>query len=81
MNQEMLQGKIDKILSYKTYSDKKKIDTLLEIDAELYTNLGLESTKEERDIVKKNSLSIYRAIKKVHWETGCALLLSMGKLM
>lgn len=81
MTQEILEEKITKILNYKTYSDKRKIDSLLEIDADLYTNLGLESTKEERQEVEKNSLTIYRAIKKVNWETGCALLLSMGKLM
>jgi hypothetical protein len=53
---------------------------MLELDAELYTNLGLESKREERDLVKKYSLIIYRAIKKVDWQLGCAMLLSMGKL-
>ena len=80
MNSEELDIKINKILEYKTYSIKRKTDALLEIDANMYTNLGLESTTEEKEQVKKNSLNIYRAIKKVDWQAGCALLLSMGKL-
>lgn len=53
---------------------------MFEIDANLYTNLGLESTKEEREEVNKKSLIIFRAMKRVDWELGCAMLLSMGKL-
>ena len=29
-------------------TDREKIDKLLEIDAHLYTNLGIDSTKKER---------------------------------
>ena len=36
---------IDKIVGFTSWSDKKKIDKLLEIDADLYCNLGKESTK------------------------------------
>ena len=56
-------GFIDKILGYKTWSDRKKIDALLERDCSLYTNLGKESTKKERNNTKKKSRAIYRAIK------------------
>ena len=46
---------IDKILGYTSWKDKKKIDTLLEIDADLYTNLGKESSKTQIENVKKGS--------------------------
>ena len=41
--------KADKILLYKTYTDDRKIDSLLELDTIQYTNLGKESTKSEKD--------------------------------
>ena len=40
--------KIQKIKTYKTWSLKKKVDALLEIDAVMYTNLGIDSTKTEK---------------------------------
>ena len=54
---EYSQEIIDKIFSYKTITDKEKIDRLLEIDATQYTNCGLETTKTEKSLVKKNSCS------------------------
>ena len=36
---------IDKILNYKTYSIRRKINSLLEMDANIYCNLGIDSTK------------------------------------
>jgi hypothetical protein len=65
---------IDKILSYTSWKDKKKIDTLLQIDADLYTNLGKESSKTQIENVKKASKKIYRAIKTVDEYTGRLLL-------
>ena len=61
---------INKILSYTSWKDKKKIDTLLQIDANLYTNLGKESSKTQIENVKKASKKIYRAIKTVDEYTG-----------
>ena len=49
---------IDKILEFKTWNNRQKIDELLRIDCELYTNLGIESTKTELGDVKKKSRSI-----------------------
>ena len=54
--------KIQKIKTYKTWSLKKKVDTLLEIDANMYTNLGIESSKTEKKEVKAISRKIYKAI-------------------
>tara|TARA_R110000796_G_scaffold9864_1_gene33347 strand:+ start:118 stop:351 length:234 start_codon:yes stop_codon:yes gene_type:complete len=65
---------IDKTYNYKTISDKDKIDRLLEIDVIQYTNLGSDSTKAEKLIVKKNSKYIYKTIKKIDEATGNLLL-------
>lgn len=61
---------IDKIIEFKSWSDKKKIDELLRLDCSQYTNLGLESSKSQRQEVKKNSRKIYKLIKKVDKELG-----------
>ena len=52
----------------------ERINQLLEIDATMYTNLGSDSTKAEKQEVKKNSRIIYRAIKDLDFETGKLLL-------
>lgn len=75
----MLQFMIDKILNYKTYTDKMRIDALLEIDCNNYTNLGSDSTKTERLEVKKQSRQIYRAIKTIDKSLGDMLLRAMDK--
>ena len=54
--------KIKKIQGYKTWSLKKKVDSLLEIDANNYTTLGIDSTKTEKKEVKAISRKIYKAI-------------------
>jgi len=56
---------IDKIVGFKSIKKKIKIDRLLEIDANQYTALGIDSTKTEKEEVKKNSRYIYRAISKL----------------
>ena len=65
---------IDKIVGYKTIKKKIKIDRLLEIDANQYTTLGVDSTKTEKEEVKKNSRYIYRAISKLNKELGTKFL-------
>jgi hypothetical protein len=52
----------------------ERVNELLEIDAIMYTNLGSDSTKAEKQEVKKNSRIIYRAIKDLDLETGKLLL-------
>ena len=52
----------------------ERINQLLEIDATMYTNLGSDSTKAEKQEVKKNSRIIYRAIRELDIETGKLLL-------
>ena len=70
---------IEKVLGYKTWSDRKKIDALLEFDCNMYTNLGTESTKTQRKKKKKNSRAIYRAISKIDYEDGKKLLYYMDR--
>ena len=57
-----MEDRIRKITNYKTWSLKKKVDALLEIDAIQYTNLGIDSTVKEKKQVKAISKKIYRAI-------------------
>jgi len=53
---------------------KYKIDDLLRLDAIQYTNLGRESTKEEKRIVKENSKHIYKIIQELSPEVGDQLI-------
>jgi hypothetical protein len=70
---------IEKITEFKSWSDKKKIDELLRIDCDLYTNLGIDSTKSERLEARKNSRKIYRQIKQIDHKTGNDLLVVMDR--
>ena len=70
---------IDKILSYTSWSDKKKIDTLLHIDCTQYANLGTDSTIGEKKNVRTQSRNIYRAIKSIDESKGKLLLDYMDK--
>jgi len=65
---------IDKTLNCKSLSNKEKTDRLLQIDAIQYTNLGTDSTKQEKETVKENSLYIYETIKKIDLRLGKTLL-------
>lgn len=67
------------IESFKTWSDRKKISELLKIDCTMYTNLGSDSTKSEKENVKRNSRRIYRVIKNIDEAIGKELLNAMDK--
>jgi hypothetical protein len=66
--------RISKILGYKTWSDRRKIDALLEMDADLYCNLGTESLVKEKNEAKKNSRKIYKAITEINRIQGLTYL-------
>jgi len=68
---------IDKIVAFKTWSDRKKIDTLFHIDCTQYCNMGIDSTIKEKQEVRTRSRSIYRAIKSLDADLGKLLLVSM----
>tara|TARA_R110002167_G_scaffold84722_3_gene230231 strand:+ start:1046 stop:1279 length:234 start_codon:yes stop_codon:yes gene_type:complete len=61
---------IDKIFNYTSISNIEKINRMLKIDATQYTNLGIDSTKSEKEIVKKNSKYIYKVISRINPEIG-----------
>jgi hypothetical protein len=60
-------------------TDKEKIDKLLELDCNMYTNLGTDSTKSEKQEVKRMSKKIYRAIQNINEAIGKSLLQAMDK--
>ena len=74
-----VESKIDKIVGYKTWSNRKKIDTLLEMDCVMYTNLGIESTLEEKRNVKMISKRIYRGISKIDKTLGDTIMRAMDR--
>jgi hypothetical protein len=55
-------------------SIKERTDELLKLDCDMYTNLGIDSTLQERQEVKKNSKDIYSCIRGINEETGKLLL-------
>tara|TARA_R100000353_G_C6457665_1_gene182991 strand:+ start:544 stop:783 length:240 start_codon:yes stop_codon:yes gene_type:complete len=65
---------IDRFMSYKSWTDKQKIDQLLHIDCNLYANLGIDSTTEEKEEAKRKSIIIYRLIKTLDKKLGDELL-------
>ena len=65
-----IEFQILKIVGYKTWSDRKKIDAMLEIDSNNYTNLGKDSLQKDKDLVKKQSRFIPRAIKTIDESVG-----------
>lgn len=65
---------IDKILSFKTWTERQKIDALLKVDCFMYTCLGTDSLKKEREEVQRNSKRIYQAIKTINPEEAKILL-------
>lgn len=55
-------------------TNKQKKDKLLEYDSKMYCYLGTDSTKKDRDSVKKNSRAIYRTIAKLDPALGKSFL-------
>ena len=55
-------------------SVKDRTDSILELDAISYTNLGIDSTKSEITKVKSDSKFIYKQLKTVDDEIGTMLL-------
>lgn len=70
---------IKKFMEFKTWTDKQKIDELLRIDCSLYAHLGKDSTRNEKDEVKRKSLEIYRTIKTLNKDLGNEFLYMENK--
>jgi hypothetical protein len=76
---DKIQARIDEVLNNDISSNKERIDLLLEIDADNVAELGKNSSKEDKKKVKRNSLNIYRAIKKIDKVEGELLLKCVDK--
>ena len=70
---------IQKILEFKSWSNKQKEDELLRIDCAMYTYLGTDSTKQDREQVKKKSRTIYRALKNINPQLSEHLMTAIDK--
>lgn len=70
---------IEKVIEFKTWSVKRRVDELLRIDCFMYANLGKDSTTKEREEVKRNSKKIYNLIKKINPPMGEAFLYTLDK--
>lgn len=68
---------IDKIISFKTWNKRKKLDELFRIDAELYCNLGSTCSHKEKTEAKRKSKAIYKAITTIDENVGKPLLFYM----
>tara|TARA_R110000824_G_scaffold83110_1_gene208227 strand:- start:788 stop:1018 length:231 start_codon:yes stop_codon:yes gene_type:complete len=66
--------RIDKTSNCICITDKRKVDILLAMDSSQYANLGLDSTKAEKEQVRKNSRYIYKIIKKIDNALGESFL-------
>jgi len=60
-------------------TDKQKIDGLLELDAQLYTELGIDSTKADKVETRRKSRIIYREIRSIDKKDGNLLLNHLDK--
>ncbi len=55
-------------------SVKERTDSILELDAISYTNLGIDSSKTEKNKVKSDSKHLYKLIKGFNEQDGKLLL-------
>ncbi len=72
INLEKLDDMIANITESKS-DDYDKINALLKIDCTIYTGLGTDSTKEEKEDAKKASKKIMKAISKMDDVLGKSL--------
>ena len=70
---------IDKISEFTSWTDRRKVDELLRIDASIYYNLGCNSSKTEKSDAKKKSRKIYTLIKRIDKEMGELFIRAMDK--
>lgn len=69
-----IQPTIDEVVELKTYTTKKKIDKLLEIAANLRSQLGIDSSQKDRDHVGRLCTALYKGVKRINSEEGNILL-------
>ena len=57
----------------------RRVDALLELDARLYTELGIDSTKADKVETRRKSRIIYREIRSIDKKDGNLLLNHLDK--
>ena len=70
---------VDRVVDFVTWNEKKKIDELFRIDSYMHTNLGIDSTKKEKEDVRRKSRYIYKAISKINPRIGKELIYYMDR--
>jgi hypothetical protein len=78
MMEQVLLDRISDIVNAPA-TDRQKIDGLLELDARLYTELGIDSTKADKLETRRKSRIIYREIRSIDKKDGNLLLNHLDK--
>ncbi len=78
MMEQVLLDRINDIVNAPA-TDRQKIDGLLELDARLYTELGIDSTKADKVETRRKSRIIYREIRSIDKKDGNLLLNHLDK--
>lgn len=71
---DKLKEKAEEIAIDFAKSIKERTDLLLKLDCDLYTNLGIDSTKEEKEEVREISKFIYTRVALIDEASGKILL-------
>ena len=78
MMEQILLDRISDIVNAPA-TDRQKVDGLLELDAGLYTELGVDSTKADKLETRRKSRIIYREIRSIDKKDGNLLLNHLDK--
>ena len=78
MMEQILLDRISDIVNAPA-TDRQKVDGLLELDARLYTELGVDSTKADKLETRRKSRIIYREIRSIDKKDGNLLLNHLDK--
>lgn len=78
MMEQVLLDRISDIVNAPA-TDRQKVDGLLELDARLYTELGVDSTKADKLETRRKSRIIYREIRSIDKKDGNLLLNHLDK--
>ena len=78
MMEQVLLDRISDIVNAPA-TDRQKVDALLELDAGLYTELGIDSTKADKVETRRKSRIIYREIRSIDKKDGNLLLNHLDK--
>lgn len=78
MMEQVLLDRISDIVNAPA-TDRQKVDALLELDARLYTELGIDSAKADKMETRRKSRIIYREIRSIDKKDGNLLLNHLDK--